>query len=395
MAKRRSNGEGTITQRKCDGRWEARLFLGYIGGKRKWKFLHAATKEVAVKKLREAQVQHARGVNVAPERQTLEQFLWRWHEEVVKLRNRPKTILSYEQLIRVHLVPSLGRFTLQKLSPQDVQMFLNERYRSGLSPRTVQYLRGVLRCALNDALRWDLVHRNVATLAQPPKGQRKEMTALGPEEVKRFLIAAEGHRLEGFFALLMATGIRLGEALGLKWEDVDFDKATLTVRKQLQRLKGSVSLIDPKTDRALRTIPIAPFAIEALRGHRSRQLEERLRNAGKWEDQGFVFCTQVGTPADERKIRNGLREILNSAGLPKMRVHDLRHTCATLLLSRNVNPRVVQEVLGHSNISLTLGTYSHVLPTLAREAADQMQAAVAGSPRPTALRPSGSFLARP
>jgi len=367
-----------ITLRK-DGRWEARLLLGYEGGKRKWKFFHAKTKEEVAVKLREAQSLQDKGINIAPERQTVEQFLWHWFETVVKLRNRPKTISSYEQLIRCHLVPGLGRHVLQKLTPQYVQAFLNEKFRSGLSARTVQYLRGLLRCALNDAVRWDLLHRNVAALAQPPKAERKEMRALSPDEAKQLLEAVKGNRYECFFVLPMATGLRIGESLGLMWEDVDFDAATLTVKKQLQRVTGAKpELVNLKTDRSRRTLPVPPFALDALREHRGRQLEERLWNLDCWRDIGLVFTTQVGTPADERVIRRELKTILEGAGLPPMRVHDLRHTCATLLLARNVNPRIVQEILGHSQIALTLGTYSHVLPTLAREAADEMQRAVGG-----------------
>jgi integrase len=313
---------------------------------------------------------------VTPERQTVAQFLRHWHGTVVRVKNSPKTVRSYEQLIRIHLVPGLGRHQLSKLTAQHVQSFLNERHASGLSARTVQYLRGVLRAALAYAVRWDLVPRNVAALATPPTVRQKEMTTLTPDEARRFLEAARGHRLEALFSVALAVGLRLGEALGLEWADIDFEAGTLAVSKQLQRVNGKMQLVPTKTPRSHRTVPLPPFALDALRSHRARQLEERLWNADRWQNSNLVFTTTIGTPADERRVRRELKALLADAGLPDLRFHDLRHTCASLLLAQGVHPRVVMEILGHSQITLTLQTYSHVIPSLTAEAATKMQRAV-------------------
>ncbi|HZU05719.1 MAG TPA: site-specific integrase [Chloroflexota bacterium] len=323
--------------------------------------------------------QRQQGLPLPAERQTVGQFLARWLEDVARPRVRPKTYHSYAQLVRLHLAPGLGRIPLAKLSPQDVQAFLNAKRASGLSPRTVQYLHAVLRCALGQAERWGLVPRNVARLVSPPQGSRPEIRPLTVEEARRLLEAVQGDRLEALYAVALAVGLRQGEALGLRWQDVDFARGTLTVRYQLQRVEGRLQLVEPKTARSRRTIALPPPVVEVLRRHRARQLEERLQAGAAWQDSGLVFTSTIGTPLEPRNVVRHFHGLLAKAGLPRRSFHQLRHTAASLLLAQGVDIRVVQQVLGHSQIALTANLYAHVLPVLLREAAQKMGAALWGS----------------
>ena len=256
---------------------------------------------------------------------------------------------------------------------------MNKNLAAGRSPRTVQYTHTVLRRALGRALKWGLVARNVATLVDRPRSVRQEMQSLSPEQARVFLQAAEGDRLEALYSVAIAVGLRQGEALGLRWDDVDLDAGKLRVRVALQRVNGKLQLVGPKTAKSRRTIALPQTAVIALRKHRTRQLEERLRAGEHWQEMGLVFPSTIGTPHDARNVVRAFQKLLEQAGLPHMRFHDLRHTCASLLLAQGVHPRVVMEILGHSQISLTMDTYSHVIPSLQREAAQQMDAALGTS----------------
>ena len=197
-----------------------------------------------------------------------------------------------------------------------------------------------------------------------------------PEQARAFLDAAHGQRLEALYAVALALGLRQGEALALRWVDLDLDAGFVTVRAGLQRVAGRLVLVEPKTPKSRRTIAAPPIVVAALRAHRSRQLQDRLAAGAAWQDLDFVFCTQTGGPLDSRNVTRDFQRSLAKAGLPHMRFHDLRHSCASLLLAQGVHPRVVMETLGHSQIALTLNTYSHVIPVLQREAADRMEAAL-------------------
>ncbi|MDP9354013.1 MAG: site-specific integrase [Chloroflexota bacterium] len=365
--------EGTCYQRK-DGRWEAAMTIATVDGKSKRKSFYGRTKADAMRQMRAAQREHEAGLPVPTGRQTVAQFLDRWLAEVVQPTVRPKTHHSYAQLVRLHVKPALGHYQLAKLEPQHVQSFMNEKLAVGLSPRTVQYLRAVLRRALGQALKWGLVARNVATLVDPPRSVRHEIKPLTPVQAQTFLTAARGDRLEALYSVALALGLRQGEALGLRWSDVDLDAGTLVVRVALQRVGGKPQLVEPKTSRSRRTIPMPPTIVAALRAHKVRQLEERLLAGRRWDDSwGLVFASTIGTPLDARNVIRQFHRMLQVARLAPMRFHDLRHTCASLLLAQGVGPRTIMEVLGHSQISLTMDTYSHVMPEMRREAADLME----------------------
>lgn len=238
----------------------------------------------------------------------------------------------------------------------------------------MQYTRAVLRKALNQALRWGLVTKNAATLADPPKAEPREIRPLDPDEARRFLDAARGDRLEALYSVALSLGLRMGEILGLRWEDVDLDARTLTVRKQLQRLDGKPQLVDLKTRQSRRTLALPAGLAGALREHRKRQLEARLLAGERWrgEDWGLVFTSTIGTPLDPRNLTDRYKALLARAGLPALRFHDLRHSCASLLIAQGIPAKIVMETLGHSQISLTLNTYAHVFPEVQRQAAEAM-----------------------
>jgi len=243
---------------------------------------------------------------------------------------------------------------------------------TGLSPRTVQLVHTTLRKALNQAVKWVLVPRNVADAAQAPRPTKREIRPLTLEQVRELLNAARGDRLEALYALAVSAGLREGELLGLRWEDVDFDRAILRVRQQLTRTRDGLSFTAPKRGKS-RSVQLTPNTTRALRDHRKRQLEERVGSAGLWQDSGLVFTTGRGTPLDVANLTyRSFRPLLERAGLPKIRFHDLRHTFATLMLSNNEHPKVVQEMLGHSTITQTMDTYSHVLPNMQEQAASRL-----------------------
>lgn len=372
--RKRGNNEGSVYQR-TDGRWVAVVSLG--DGKRVARY--AKTRAEAAARLSAALTSVQAGVPLPPERQTVAEFLTGWLETTAKRAVRPATFVSYRGLIRNHLAPELGKVQLSKLTPQQVEGMINRKLEAGFSPRRVEYMRGLLRHALNDALRWGLVGRNVATLVRPPRAERHELHTLTPEQARTFLAAIRGQRLEALYSVALAVGLRQGEALGLLWEDVDLDAGRIHVRRALQRIEGKLQLVEPKTRRSRRTVVLPRYAVDALRRHRERQDGERGAAANLWEDHGFVFATPLGRPLDASNVTHGFQRLVGRAGLPRQRFHDLRHACASLLLVQGVNPRVVMEILGHSQISLTLDTYSHVIPALQEDAAQRMEALLSNS----------------
>lgn len=376
MSKRGQN-EGSLYKRS-DGRWAAAISLGYVGGKPKRKTVYGDTRSEVQRQLTAILRDQQRGIPIVVERQTVAEFLERWLADVVKPSVRPRTHTSYSQLVRLHLKPSLGRVSLAKLTPQHVQQFMNEKLAAGLSARTVQYLRAVLRRALSQALRWNLVARNVATLVDAPKTKRNAVRVMSPDEVTLFLDAAKGQRFEPLLLVAISTGMRQGELLGLRWEDVDLPAAVIHVRHSVQRLDGKLTLTDLKTDRSRRTLRLPQIAARALQTQRARQSEERLAAGGRWHDLGFVFATSIGTPLDARNLTRHFARVLTRAGLPRLKFHSLRHSCASLLLSQHVPARAVMELLGHSEIRLTMDTYTHVMPQLMTEAANAMDDALGG-----------------
>ena len=367
---RRGNSEGSIYQRK-DGRWVAAVTDPRTGRQLYW---YAKSRSLAAAKLNTALRSRDDGARLGAERQTVGEFLTKWAEHVARPTLRPSTFASYSGHIRRHLIPAFGQMQLAKLGPEHVQILIGEKLGDGLSPRRVLYIRAVLRRALSDAVRWGLVHRNAASLARGPKAEPGEVRPMTAEQVAGFLEAIDDDRLAALYVAAIALGLRQGELLGLRWDDIDLSDKWLRVRHALQRVEGTLQLVPPKTRQSRRTIQLPELVIDALVRHRSRQNEEQLLAGQRWVDQDFVFTTPHGRPLDASNVTHAFQRRLASAGLPRHRFHDLRHTCASLMLAEGINPRVVMDILGHSQVSVTLNTYSHVVPSVQRQAVERMDA---------------------
>jgi integrase len=378
MAKR-GRGEGSIYRRK-DGRWTAEISLE--GGKSK--FLYGKTRREVQEKLKKALYEQQQGMLVTGAQQKVGQFLTHWLEDVHKRSIRPRTYERYEEIVRLHLAPGIGYHQLQKLSAQHLQSFYAKKLEEGLSTTTVISFHNVLHKALETAVRWNLIARNPCDLVSPPRRKRFEIRPLSMQQIQQFLAVARGHRQEALFILALATGMRRGELLALKWQDLDLEQGTLQVRRILTRIPSRLpgkgyEEAEPKTDKGRRSIALPSFAAEALRQHRLRQTEAKLKAGPAWQDRDYVFCTSIGTHLNPtRDVLDALKSLLEQAGLPDIRFHDLRHSSATMLLGMKVHPKIVQELLGHSQIAITLDIYSHVLPTMQEEAMHKLDEALGG-----------------
>ncbi|GAC1566243.1 MAG: site-specific integrase [Ktedonobacteraceae bacterium] len=375
MAKR-GRGEGSINRRK-DGRWTAEISLE--GGKSK--FLYEKTRKEVQEKLKAALYEQLQGVLVTGAQQKVGQFLTHWLEDVHRQSIRPRTYERYEGIVRLHLAPGIGHHQLQKLSPQHLQSFYKKKLEEGLSTTTVISFHNGLHKALEMAVRWNLIARNTCDLVSPPRRKRYEIQPLSMQQIQQFLAAARVHRQEALFILALATGMRRGELLALKWQDLDLEQGTLQVCRILTRIPSKLpgrgfEEAEPKTDKGRRCTLLPSFTVEALKQHRLRQLEAKLKAGPAWQDQDYEFCTSIGTHLNPtRDVLDVLKSLLGKAGLPDIRFHDLRHSSATMFLGMKVHPKIVQEILGHSQIAITLDIYSHVLPTMQEEAMNKINEA--------------------
>jgi integrase len=369
MAGKRANGEGSI-YRRMDGRWAASVSLDR--GRRK--HFYGRTRQEVAQRLTAALKNRQDGVLVAPEKESVASYLQRWLHDAARPTVRATTFEGYERIIRLHVVPELGRVRLARLTPPALSRLYRTLLDKGLSPKTVRLVHALLHRAFSQAVRWRLVGVNVADAVDAPRPVRREFRTLSSDEALRLMGEARSDRLHALFVLAIASGMREAELLGLRWSDVNLEHGTLSVRQQAMRVKGQWLFTEPKTSKGRRVIALPPFAIEALRQHRVRHAEERLRMGTAWEDHDLVFPNHVGRPVEKQNLlRRHFWPLLERAGLPHMRFHDLRHTAATLLLSEGVDPKVVQERLGHSTINTTMDVYSHVMPTLQREAAGHLE----------------------
>ena len=285
-------------------------------------------------------------------------YLERWFETSVRGSVRESTYESYRRQVRRYVVPAIGGVKLKSLSAMHVQGMYRSMLDRGLSSRTVQYTHAVLHRAVKQAMRWGLVPRNVCEDVDRPQLKRDEIQPLDREQTRRLLQAAKDNRLYALYVVAVTAGLRPGEMLALRWNDMDLEAGTLRINRALSDSEFAA----PKTPRSRRKIELSDTARVALRAHREGQLEERMKKGGLWQDHGLVFPSTVGTPLSHRNVVRSFKALLKHADLPVgTRLYDLRHTCATLLLNSNVHPKYVQELLGHASIAQTLDTYSHVL----------------------------------
>lgn len=342
------------------------------------------TKKDAQRRLHELLHTLEQGAYVRPSRLTVAQFLGEWLRDYVDLNCSPRTQASYEMIIRCHLVPELGSVPLSQLEPRHLQAFYIRQKTQGrvdgkgqLSSRTVRYCHSLLAEALGYAVKMGLLGRNVAQATEAPRPDQKIMPTLTPEDVPRFLEATQGSPYYVFFYLLLHTGLRRGESLALKWKSIDLGLASLGISAYLSvveaayKLNGTYVVKEPKTPSSRRRIALPPSLVLVLRQHRAEQ-EAQLALLGKsLTDDDFVFAHPDGSPLDPSTVSHAFNKVIRKAGLPHIRLHDLRHTHASLLLQAGVHPKVVQERLGHSSIRVTLDTYSHVIGGLQEAAAQR------------------------
>ncbi|MEV7012258.1 site-specific integrase [Streptosporangium sp. NPDC051022] len=367
--KRRPQGEGSVHQRK-DGLWAGVVDLGFVDGKRNRRTVYGHTEREALNKLAELRDAQRKGQNFAAKPRKFADWLDEWIETKRRQGTRPLTLRGYRQLIKDHVKPALGRKQLDKLAPTDVRRLIEAKAESGLSAATVKQVHGLIRNALGDAEREELVHRNVAKLVKPPSVRREEARGLTIEEAKRLLTAIEGDRLEAFWICALTLVLRRGELLGLRWDDIDFANGLLAVRQTLQRADGSPRFVDPKTDRSRRVVPAPEPTLAALRKHKRAQAAEQLAAGKRWQNHGLVFPSTIGTPIEPGNLNTRWRATRKNAGLHWLRLHDLRHACVSFLLASGASPRTVMKTLGHSQTGLTMNTYTHVLPDIERAAVD-------------------------
>jgi integrase len=373
MAKRRGPNEGAIIDRTdTEGRWEGRISLGWHNGKRRRRSIYAATHGELLEKMAKARKDLKLGLPLTSDRETVGSFLARWLEDSARPRIKPRTYERFAELLRLHIAPELASVKLEKLSPGHVQRLLTHKRREGFAAQTVVSIRNLLRAALNQALRWGIVGRNVATLVDVPRIERPPVSTLSADEARRFLEAAKGDRFEAVYTVGLALGLRRGELLGLQWDCVDLDNSRITIVRSLQRIAGKLQLTDTKTPKSRRTVPLPQYAVRALRAHRTRQLEDRLAAGPEWQERGLVFTNISGGPVEPVTLRRRFKRLLKAAGLSDARFHDLRHSAASLMLAQGVPLKTIQEILGHSSIAVTSGFYAHLGEQLKREAADAM-----------------------
>jgi len=326
------------------------------------------------------------GKFVEPSKITVGEYLDEWLDGYAKLNVSGHTYERYERIVRGHLIPALGRLQLARLRPLHIQAYMSQALTSGrrdgqggLSARTVLHHYRVLREALEQAVRWQLLAVNPADAVQPPRPKLREMRALDEHETARIIKASEGTRLHVAVVLAATTGMRRGEILALRWEDVDLRQGRLSVRQALEKTREGIRFKPPKTAKGRRSITLAALAVEAIKRWRAQQAQEKLLLGPAYRDHGLVVCLSDGRPYDPQEFSKRFAKIARKAGLPGIGFHALRHGHASQLLRAGVHPKVVSERLGHATVSITLDIYSHLLPGLQEEAAQRIDALLCGA----------------
>lgn len=401
--RRKVNGEGNIRQRK-DGRWEGRAWVFTSDGREIRRSVYGASWEEVHEKLTGLKAKSQAGIRVAGSIQSVADFMAYWQREVLPDRIRPSTMRTYEWLSRCYVVPLLGSQRLGKLQPPTIRTFLNRakstcqccaqgkdaaRRTVGKAARccaklprqccesypsdgTIRHLHRMIRAALQDAVIDGLISENPAKNLRLAHRYRPRFSPLTGEEAKLLLKAARSDRLYALYAVALALGLRRGEALGLRWQDVDLVDGVIFVRQSLQRLGGQLVFGPVKSDESERVIGLPAPCLAALREHKVRQKAERRVTGERWQDFGLVFTTGLGTPIEPRNLNRHFMRLLDTAGLRRVRFHDLRHSCATLLYEQGVPIEKIQDVLGHSSPTITKLIYVEVTRQAQRSTTDKL-----------------------
>jgi len=355
--RRRINGDGSVYRRK-DGYWAGAFYARTTAGRRKRVVVYGKTLQEARDKLLKAMQQARAGIPVPDQAWRLDLYLEYWLENIVKRNRRPATYNLYEMIVRLYLIPGLGNRRLTSLSVPVVQDFLNQRLEKGDSVRKVQVMRTVLSAALTRAVREELLVRNVARLAELPESKRATIHPWSASEARQFLAAAKDDPLYAAFVVLIFYGLRRGEAIGLRWEDIDFDAGTIRIRQQVQRIRGQLLVAPVKTRASQRGLPLLDVVRQALKVQAERQDAYRADMGRAWPDLGLVFTTRTGRPIEPRNLVRSFRRICDDSKIRIIKVHHLRHTVGSLLKDLGVPARDAQTVLGHTRISTTLEIYT-------------------------------------
>jgi integrase len=368
--KKRPNGEGSVYRRGETGPWIAALTVG--PKQRITRTRH--TKAEAEAALAELLLKSTAGMLTATAQTPLGQYLWDWLENVKRPNVRPASFIVMRRRIKI-VAQHLGTIPLAELGPQHIQRFyrtLMENY----TPRTIGQVHIQLKSALRHAVEWEFIARNPCDRVKPPKIEQREYTTLSPEDLANVLDELREHRLYALYVLLMHTGLRGGEALGLRWADINEDLSVLHVRQIVTPLiDGGMGFGPPKTESSRRTVRLVPEVIAALKRHEQQQRLDRIA-AESWRYPDLVFTSPSGGILWRRDVGDPLSAALTRLGLPHLRVHDLRHCFATALAHANVQPQTLQRILGHSNVQTTLGIYAHVLKPMEVEAMEVMGTAL-------------------
>ncbi|MCU1450389.1 MAG: site-specific integrase [Acidimicrobiales bacterium] len=376
-------------------------------GRRKQKWHSGyATRKAAEDALPDILKRLQAGEYVAPSKLTLGEFLTKEWLPAIRATVRPSTFVSYQMHVATHIKPRIGNLSLQRVSGAALNGLYAELLvegrtsrkkapdadkaadaaksppaRTDLSPATVRRVHATLHRAFRDAVRWHRLTRNPADLADPPKqraGGSPEMATWTADELRSFLDSVAGDRLVGMWTLFATTGMRRGEVLGLRWSDVDLEAARLSIRQTLVAIGYEARYSTPKTAKGRRVVALDPTTVAALKAHRARQLEDRMALGAGWPDHGLVFTREDGSWVHPDACSQFFEKLVGRTKLPRIRLHDLRHTHATLALAAGVHPKVVSERLGHSTVSMTLDIYSHAVPAMQEDAADKVAALVFG-----------------
>jgi integrase len=371
--------------RRRGSKWAVVVDVGRDDSGRRRQKWHSgfATRREAEAALTEIKSRLATGTYVTPSRQTMNDFLAVWLDSI-RASVRPTTWRSYSGTMNQYAMPKLGGIPIQRLSPAHLNSLYADLLaggrrngNGGLSPRTVRYVHTIIRRACSDAVRWNLLARNPADAATPPKPRTPEMHVWSLEQAQLFLRFIEGDPLDLLWTLALTTGMRRGELLGLKWSDVDIHARRISVRRSIAYIDGAIVESEPKTKRGRRSVSIDSRSLAAIKQHRVKVLEQALLVGLKQDEDDFVFASPMGQPIHPDTITKRFQKVILAARLPRIRFHDLRHTHATIALTAGIHPKVVSERLGHASVVITLDTYSHAVPALEEEAAERVAALLA------------------
>jgi integrase len=381
MAKRRGDGEGSIYFDKKRNLWVAELMIGWkevidrktgkLRQKKNILKLYGKERNEVRDKLAEVVSSRAQGTFVEPQKVTVAEWLDTWLNDYKKMSLRLITWEGYATIIKVHIKPEIGSLPLKSLRPEHLQRLYNAKFESGLSPRMVRYIHTVIHGALKQAVKNGLVPRNVSEATSLPKQKKKEARVLSVEEQEKLVKAFEGERLGIAFYTLLGTGLRRGELLGLRWQDVNLKDGVIHVRQTLVPVSGGFIFQEPKTKQSKRDVPLPTKLQKALKVHQKQQEWEKRIAGDAYQDHGLVFCREDGQPIKPRDFNAAFEVVTEKAGV-NINLHGLRHTFATRCLEQGIDAKTVSELLGHSTITITLDTYTHVMPERKRDAAAKL-----------------------